>query len=150
MSKLEARIKAVNAANAYAMELYDTLSAVFAPLVGSKIEKVDGDLLARIKSQVPALPCTPALHVYRDRSPYSLRYVVKTCEVHQGSAYYHEASVYVGDMRDGVLTKLCDRPDYRTDYTSAEVVANRAAYEAARKVYEDARSALHPFGEYDR
>jgi len=156
---LAAKVKATNAANAYAMELWDKLSGVFAPFVGKKIEKADGCLLAKIGKLLPMLPNSVSLGVYRYRSAYSLMYVVKTCEsippqignLHEdyGCTYY-EASCYVGEMRDGVLLKLCDRPTLRADYTAKEVTANRAAYAAAKKIADEAQGKLHPFGEYDR
>ena len=147
---LAAKVKATNKANAYAMEIHPQLCAVFAPFVGQKIEKVDGSLLAKIAKLMPKFIDGVPLHVYRYNSNYSLMYVVKTCEMipPHGCTYY-EASCYVGEMRDGVLIKLCDAPKLRTDYTVEEVKANRAAYKAAQQLADDAKGKLHPFGEYD-
>lgn len=149
-NRLAARVKAVNAANRKAGEIYDTLAIRFAPYVGCKIEKADGGLLAKIVKGLPEFPYSNGLHVYKYASNYSLVWMVKTCEVCDGTACYHETGVYIGEMRDGVLLKLCNRPELRSDYTVEEVVANREAYEAAKKVADDAQGKLHPFGEYDR
>lgn len=147
---LKAKVAAVNKANAYAMEIHDQLTKVFTPFVGQKIEKADGGLLAKIAKLLPEFVSGVPMHVYRYPSNYSLMYTVKTCEmVPPHGCTYYEASCYVGDMRDGVLVKLCDKPQYRTDYTVEEVKANRATYAAAQKVADDAKGKLHPFGEYD-
>jgi hypothetical protein len=148
-NRLAARVKAVNTANAKAGEVYDQLAAIFAPYVGCKIEKADGGLLAKVAKALPEFVGN-GLHVYKYASNFSLVWMVKTCEVCDGTACYHEAGVYVGEMRDGVLLKLCNRPELRSDYTVEEVVANREAYEAAKKIADDVQGKLHPFGEYDR
>ena len=151
MNRLSPKVKAVNVANAYGIELYDKLAAVFTPLVGCKIEKADGTLLAKVAKLMPSLPHGVGLSVYRYTSNYSLMYVVKTCESDgYNGCMYHETSVYIGEMRDGVLVKLCNKPELRTDYTVAEVEANRKAYEVAKEAASQAESKLHPFGEYDR
>jgi hypothetical protein len=151
-TELEARVRGVNAANQYANDLHSRLVAVFRPFVGQKILTAPGDLLARIKRLVDALdlPSTPRLHVYRDRSDYCLRYVVKSCESDGKCGHYYEASVSVGELDHGRLTSLIDAPQYRTDYVAAEVVAARETYKEAKRVADEARSALYPFGESDR
>lgn len=149
---LEARVRGVNAANDYANKLYPRLLSIFANFVGEKIEKVDGDLLLKVKKGVDSLGLenTPKLHVYRHRSNYSLAYTVKTCEVVDGGAYYHETTVYVGDMSNGVLTKILPAPAFKTDYKAVDVAAARLVYDLACKAASEAQSALFPFGEYDR
>lgn len=155
---LEAKVAAVNNANRYALELYPQLRAIFEPFIGQKIEKADGGLLMKIAKLLPEFPCKPGLHVYKMSSDYSLVWVVKTCESQAINgkhdnyhvAHYHETSVYVGNMRHGVLTDFCKAPELRTDYTAAEVEAAREAYRKAKQAADDARSALFNFGEYDR
>lgn len=149
---LEARVRGVNRANAFANELYPKLVALFTPFIGQKILKADGTLLAKIQKQVDDLgilgPHEP--HVYRYSSAYSLVYTVKTCEDFNGHAYYHENSVYVGHLDNGVLTGLYDQNHRQTNYTADKVIAARQAYEKAKKAADEAEIALHPFGEYDR
>jgi hypothetical protein len=148
--RLAAKVKATNNAHRYAMELHNKLAPIFADLVGHKLTKQDGSLMAKFEKLLPEFPCTSALHVYRGRSDYSLYWMVKTCEVVNGTATYYEIGCYVGELRDGVLTKICNRPELRTDYTVEEVEANRKAYEEAAKVADEAKGKLYPFGEYDR
>lgn len=147
-----AKVKAVNKAHGYANKLCADLQATFAPLVGQKIEKADGGLLAKVAKLLPEFPHSPSLHVYRYISNYSLAWSVKTCEhiADTCGCLYYDVTVYVGDMRDGVLVKLSDPCVFRTDYTVAEVDAKREAYRAAKSAAGAAQSALYPFGEYDR
>lgn len=152
---LEARVRGVNAAHAYASTLTPLLRERFTPLVGQKVVKNDGTLLAKFAGLLPEFPNGVKLHVYKHVSAYSLAWTVKTCEVDvvdgTGHAYYYETVVYVGDLANGVLTSIERHPcTLRTDYTVEDVVKVRKEFEVARKVFEDARSALYPFGEYDR
>ena len=147
--RLALKVQAVNAANAYANGLAPCLAEIFAPLVGQKVTKADGTLLAKVAKLLPKLPNTVALSVHRYESDYSLAFKVKACAWTEGANCYHETMVYVVDLRNGVLTGMCKQYMHRTDYTADEVRAKRAAYEAAKKAADDARSDLHPFGEYD-
>jgi hypothetical protein len=153
MKRLEARVRATNRANAYANELWGRLINVFKPFEGMKIEKVGGSLLAKIQKLVDGLhlPNYPSLNVYRHRSSYSLAYVVKTCEVLDGNAYYYETVVPVGEMLHGVLTHLGNEaPNFKVDYSADKVMKARSRYEFAKQAAREAESALIPFGEYDR
>jgi len=153
MSQLETRIRAVNAANDFANKLHPRLIAVFGDFVNEKIEKVNGDLLQKVQKGIELLnlPNTNKLSVYRNRSNYSLSYVVKTCEVADGRAHYHETVVQVGEMSNGVLTQLNMNPYvYKTDYTAAQIQVAREQYAIAKRYADDAHGKLHPFGEYDR
>ena len=152
MSRTQAKVAAVNRANAYAVELYDTLAPVFLPYLGQQVTKKDGSLLAKVQKGLPELPSTPSLHVYRGSSDYSIYYVVKTCEHDSNtSCLYHETSVYVGNIRKGVLESIHKRPEgLRTDWTADEIRAGRERVKEARQALSDAESAIYPFGEYDR
>jgi hypothetical protein len=158
LMKTTARVNAVNRAHAHAKKLYEQLRAIFEPYVGEKVVKQDGTLMAKYAKLLPEFPVTPRLHVYRHTSDYSLAWTVKTSEPDSGdpngyhTVTYYEVTVYIGDLRGGVLTELPDRykPDYlRTDFTVEEVVQKRAEYRRAREVYEKARSEISDFGEYD-
>lgn len=147
---LQAKVEAVNLANRYANEIHPILSAAVTPFVGQQVLKVD-QFLAKVKKVIPELACTVPLHVYRNTSDYSLSWTVKTCVSDgRGHAVYHETTVYVGELRNGVLTQLSSFEKLREDYTAEEVERLRAAYREAKSVADKAHSALHPFGEYDR
>jgi len=159
VKRLETRVRGVNRANEYANALWPRLIAVFTPFVGEKIEKADGTLLLKVQKLVDALKlpncATPNIMVYRHNSNYNLAYTVKTDETYSvdgryGHAYYHETTIYLGKMDCGVLTQLDAAETFKTDYTAAEVIANREAYKAAKAAADAAQSKLYPFGEYDR
>ena len=148
--KLAAKVKATNKANQTAIELYPKLVAVFRPLIGQKIVKIDGSLLTKIADLLPPLPNDHDLRVYRNRSEYTLSWIVNASEqVNDHSCTYAEIGLYIGDLNGNVLTKIYDEPQLRANYTVTEVEAQRAAYWSAQKVADAAKSALHPFGEYD-
>jgi hypothetical protein len=151
LEKLTCKVAAINRANAYGKEIYQTLTKIFEPLVGEKILKVDGSLLAKYAALVPKFEYSHALHVYRHSSDYSLAWTVKTCEpLPPGSCMYHESTVYIGDLRGGMLDKLAIYPfDSRSDFTVEEITQKRVDFENAKKALDEARSALYPFGEYD-
>lgn len=155
-SPLAAKVAAVNSANAYANALFPLLSAALAPFMGQQVEKVAGGLLEKVKRALPVFTApadSPSLQVYRYPSGYSLTWVVKTRELYgPHSCVYHETSVFIANLRNGVAEKWDGAPfePLRTDYTEAEVCALREANTAAKKAASDAASALFPFGEFDR
>lgn len=149
--RIKARVKARNNVNAEANRLYEVLVAIFAPLVGKTIFKQDGSLTAKCAKLLPELPGENALTVYGSSSKYSLAWCVKTCEsVPPHGCCYEEAMVYVGDLTGKTLKKLCDPTNLRTDYTVGELEEKRRVYKEKKEEAGNARSALHPFGEYDR
>jgi hypothetical protein len=157
--RLAAKVRAVNAANKIANELYLLLKTNFEPLLGKPILKQDGSLLAKYDHLKPAHDFMRGENagqvIYRLSSKYSLAWCVKTCEQIEGTCtcLYHEVVVYVGDLTGTVLAKMSNpQHDHkrRTDYTAEEIIGLREKYEAAKKVADDAQSALYPFGEHDR
>jgi len=151
--KLEARVRGVNRANEVANALYHDLRRVLEPFMGQKVVKAEGGLMKKVQDAIATLqlPSTPQLHVYRYQSDYSLVWTVKTCESIPSHTYYHETSVYVGELaHHQTLSKWYDPPKHRTDYNVSEIQAARDAFKDAEKAFETARSALVPFGEYDR
>jgi hypothetical protein len=149
--EFDATVKAYNRAALAGGKLYEMLSEIFKPFVGQQVCKKDGSLLAKISALIPKFGNTPALMIYKHTTPlnYSLVWVAKTSEQVQGKEFcvYQEVSVYIGELRDGVLTALCPPPNLRHDYTVEEVERNRQAVKEAQKTLDDARSKLHPFGD---
>lgn len=152
---LAARVRIVNRAHETANQLARVLKERFAPLVGKKIEKAGGQILEKYKGLLPEFPHDHNLMVYKHTSNYSLAWTVKTSEtvpmVGVGHAYYYEVTFYVGDLQGDTLKNIATHEtNFRTDFTAEEVEKNREAFKVAQKAFEDARSALYPFGEYDR
>lgn len=144
--KTQTEIDAVNQANALAMKVYDMYSVVFSKYVGQKIEKADGTILKKIKDELEEIP----MFCYKYQSCYSLLYIAKVCVQNSDHVCYHESSCYIGEMRNGILVKLSERPVYRTDYTFTEIQDKREKLKIAEKAFSDAKSNLYPFSEYSR
>lgn len=156
MTRLEARVKAVNKSHAYAIKLHEALSEFFKGYVGKKITKADKRLLKRIEDAMPDFPQEDGVHVYFNESDYFLAWGVRAWETYPDPrdpehprSMSEETSVYVGRMRNGTLVEMSPTPDLRTDYTVEEVNEKRAAFKQARDAFDEARSALRPFGEHD-
>lgn len=148
--RLVAKVKAVNRAHEYAHKLYAQLVPIFKPLVGQKILKADGTLLAKYDKLLPELPCFGNLRVYRHKSDYSLGWTISTDETDSPhTCLYYDVTVYIGRLSRGVLESIEEPFNGRTDYTVEEVDQKRAAYTEAQKVADACKSALHPFGMID-
>lgn len=155
---LAARVYGVNNAHRVAMLIYPELREALAPFVGQKILKADGTLLKKIAELIPKISNYDGISIYKSISDYNINWSVKSCEQSQSrnsyeghtNTYYYEIGVYVGDIRDGILIRLYDPPIHKTDYTVEEVLRNRETFKVAEKIYQDAKSSLFPFGEYDR
>lgn len=161
IAELTADVAAVNLANAYANKLLAKLQAFFSPLVGQKIIKLNGTLLAKLQDKLPAFPAekgNPGQHehatimTYKHNSPYSLAWAVKVCwPVPPHSCTYYEVMVYVGDMEGDTLKVMTThREPWREDFTVAEAVERIDAFEAAKKEADDARGRVYPFQKYVR
>jgi len=151
-NRLAAKVKAVNRANEEAIKWHKLLVAIFAPLVGNQLFKATGGLLEKYRKLLPVFPNTPSLYFSMGISNYRLSWVVKTCEMIEGTCgcLYHETTIDIGKLDNGVLTEMYDTFTARTDYTAEEITAKREAIRAAEKVLSNARSALYPFDENDR
>lgn len=157
-ARLDAKVAAVNKANAEANRLRPLFIEAFRPFVGKKILTHSG--LAQKPKEVVAKLVPPFVadgyttpHVYRDPSSFSLRFTVKICvnmPTGDGCAY-HEASFYVGEL-DGYNLKDITEPtgQLRTDYTAAEVQQLRKNIDAAETAKRDAESKLAPFSRHDQ
>jgi hypothetical protein len=158
--RMIAQIAATNKAHSYAQTLKPLLIAAFTPLVGQKIEKADGKLMEKFKKLLPfeylenghQFQKDNGLSVYKVNSNYSLAWVVKACEqLPPTSCVYYETTIYVGDIRGGILTKMfADSNQLRTDYTLEELERNVKAYKDANELMETARSACFPFTDFLR
>lgn len=150
---LRARVRALNKAGELANELYPKLLEVFKSHVGEKVFKKDGGLLAKFEKLLPELPHDTSIRVIRYSSEYSLAWEVTAVESVNGSygCKYESAMVYVGSVRNGILTDLEEKPPgHRTDFSVHEVLEKRNVCEEKEREYREAKSALFPFGESDR
>ena len=147
VDEIEANVKAYNRVAEVAQYLQTELKAIFAEYVGQKVIKADGSLLASIQKKLSNLSKIQKVTIYQYRSHYSLVWVVKTSEPRPWLGcicLYREISVYVGDLTDGVLTRLCDNMAIKT-WTVEEVKEKLSARNEAQRALNDANSALGPF-----
>lgn len=147
VDEIEANVKAYNRVATFAQALQTELKAIFAEYVGQKVIKADGSLLANIQKKLSNMNDILKVTIYQYRSHYSLVWVVKTSEPLANGSFcciYREISVYVGDLTDGVLTRLCDNMAIKT-WTVEEVKEKLSARNEAQRALDDANSALGPF-----
>jgi len=157
MNSLQAKVIAVNRCHLEATRLFPIMATIFAPLLGKQLDKASGGFLEKVKKLLPELANSHKLQIHRISTDYSLAFAVKTCELypHDNKSFgdnslYHEVGVYIGDMKNGVLTSLAKEPQLRCDYSVEEVNNKREAVKSAKKVLSDAESALQDFELYDR
>jgi hypothetical protein len=154
---LQAKIAARNEVNAIANARFADAVAALQPFVGQKVCKVDGSLLAKVEKAL-----TPTEggrggepHTwYSTGHGYSVTLNVKVCTSARTKgdyqiAHYAEDTIYLGDLSNGVLTRLYDAPNRRTDYSEDFVRAARLEVEKADKAKREAESKVHYFGLYD-
>lgn len=145
MSKLAAQIEATNIGHKRANELYKELVEIFRPLVGQKIQKADGNLLAKVEKLMPKIGYTHKLHVYKNVSRWSLSYVVKSCVAYSESCVYDETTVYIGTVDGDTLIRISDYEEKRCDYTLEEIQQKRKEYNIVKAQLEKIGSELFPF-----
>lgn len=156
LNRLRARVEARNLAAAEANRIRPLLREFFASYVGKKVLKADGSLLKSIDDALNAAGIFPVysnrLHVYRSTSShYSLTWVAKSCVVIEGAVAYEEAAVYIATLSGADLSHMnADHGDEKCNYTVEEIQALRKDYEVKKRIADDAKSALYPFGEFDQ
>ena len=67
----------------------------------------------------------------------------------ENSCLYYETTVYIGDIQNGVLTKIGSPYKGRMDYTPEEITKKREELKQAEAAFNTARSNLYPFNERD-
>jgi len=152
MSKLDARVRAVNKVNQMAKELLPKLQEAVKPFLGQKIIKADKSLTVKIKQVIDPLlpPYTNRLNVSHYLNEYSLAFSIYGNEDYENRSYSHKTTIYVGKIVNGVLTELETQcGGYKSDYTAEEIVERRKQYQIAKAEADRTQALLHPFGEYE-
>jgi|SaaInlV_165m_DNA_1040744.scaffolds.fasta_scaffold124459_1 hypothetical protein len=144
---LKTKVKAVNDCHRIANELYPKLLEIFEPLVGCKILKVDGSLLAKLHDLTKGFDDPDAHMIMHSRNSYNLQWTVKTCvNDGNGGCMYHEVGVYIANLEGTAIKDIIKQDVRRDDWTVEEITEKREAYETANKAAQEARSACEPFG----
>jgi hypothetical protein len=153
---LDARVKAVNIANAAANEWTPRLRNLFRPLLGTKVLKADGTFIAKVKAMLPELPYRHDLRISRSGMGSFLSWVAYASVSCHGCSESAEALIPVGSFGNGwdnqadVLVTLYDEEfTLRTDWTAAELRALKVEYKAAEEQLEAVRRKLSPFDPRD-
>lgn len=153
MTKLEAKVDAVNVCNTEALRYYDKLEDFFRPFVGKKIDKSDGSFVKAVKDGLSFLPNGNRLSVYRMSSNHVLLFFVRLSYQFGDISKSHTASLRIGYIREGVLTGMYTKPDatsdLKTDYDVKLITSLRERRDAAIKAASDIESELRDFGNYD-
>ena len=151
-TSLDAKVQAQNTAAFIANELYPVFRGIFEPMVGQKVLKADGSLLAKVEAQLPKIQNIQGVQVYRQSTQqnlyWSLCWAVKVSCTVKNSPFWEHQEVYitVGSLDDGVLVELVDEADKkRDDYTANEIRRLQEVYRVKMEEARQAERALNPF-----
>jgi hypothetical protein len=152
--RLAARVRAVNKVHERVNTLYAELEPIYQQFINCKIYKKACSFLKSVEAKLPKYSWED--HISVSRSDYSIYYRVYHNETYGkdnwGSDKHisYEATVYIGSVGDGVLLEIPAHTPRRTDYVASDIEAARVAYRDAQKIADNLKSALEPFGDYDR
>lgn len=147
-NELKAKVQALNKTLEVSRIVQKELLAIFAEHVGCKICRIDGSLLRAVQAKIPEFKNFGSnVQVYKYYSNYTLQWVVKVCQQVEGECHsvYKELTVYVGDIQDGVFTKLAAPAELLEYFTVEQVEYLMEEKEKAEKALAEANSALHLF-----
>lgn len=150
MTRLEAKVQAVNNANAYAMRLHSLLAPIVKQWEGQDILKQDGTLKVKYAKQLPEFPEEKGIRTYKRITSYALAFGISASVNAEDCAMYHESSAYLAKLTNGVVGELSAPPVLVTTYNAETVTKLREACRIAQEAAREAEYALSPFGEYDR
>lgn len=150
--ELAANIKAVNRANAAAMDYQRLLLAYFSQFVGQKVLKADGSFTKKVQDDLPKLPEEYRARTWREGSNYSLSWGVDCTEEATSESGRHTSTTYgkssfqVGLLDGDVLASLANPAVMRTNWTVEEVEEARKRADEAERAHRDAVADCGPFG----
>lgn len=154
-SELEAKVALVNSVNAEIMRVCAMTRRLFTPLIGQKIEKVDGQLFSKFAHLSPDNiyeNSKNGFSIYRSHSDYSLRWIIKASASYKGRragdqyTTYFEDGFYVGALQNGVLTSIEQVPlILKTNYTVENILEQRKVIEELENRLSDAKRSIGPF-----
>lgn len=149
-TNLAAAVAARNEVNTQANERFPSIIEALTPFVGATVCKVDGTLFKKVKEALPVFESSTGFGSscwYSTGHGYSLVLNLKTCHgVQPNGCVYAETTLYLGDLQNGVLTRLYDAPNFKTDFTEDFVIQARLAVRAAEEILSAAKSKIYYFG----
>jgi hypothetical protein len=150
--RLAARVAAVNACHARALQLHALIMERVGILTGKKVVRADGSIAENLKKLVVPFLTWDAMTQERiyaqgDYLYGSVRLSLKPTPGESITTV--ERSFQAARLDDGRLTAGMATPQLRTDYDAAEIRRLRRDYQHKKELARDAFEALHPFGAYD-
>lgn len=133
------QVLARNLLNLAILDWVPAMRQALAPFIGQKICKVDGTLLKKVHEVLPPSVHDIKLQIYYSTGAgYSLTAGFKVgvyCGENQYGWRYAEATVYLCDLANGVMSRLYNfEPlNYRTDYTLDEVLSLQGSLRTAKE-----------------
>lgn len=147
--KLAAKIDCVNRANVRANALRTELMPIFAPYKGLKVVNKDGSFVKSIRDKLPEFEHTPAIHIYRYHSDYSVVYMVQTAGSVNGWSVSYETGVYLCQLRDGVMIDTYNHDNFPT-YDMDKIINAINETERLKAELASVQAGLSPFEEFFR
>lgn len=151
---LETRVRMVNNTHKYGNDLYYILIKAFKPFIGKKIIKKAGGLIQKAQQIINSInsPYNGPTQVYKNpNNNYSLSFIVKTCETLNERTFYYEICIYIGNVENEILKDMdYPFPDLKVNYKAESVIEDRRICKELQEKADNAKSALFPFGMYDR
>jgi hypothetical protein len=152
-ARLQAKVAARNHNHVLALSMLPAILEACRPFIGKKVKNADGTLAKAFLKTLPILPHASNGQAWYQASNYSLTVDVKVSEQFPEpdcGCTYAESTQYLGDLADGILTKVYDMPTgLRADYTAEEIAVIRKSVQGARSILRDLENKLVGFGEYE-
>jgi hypothetical protein len=145
LTALEAKVAALNHANALIMVLQSDVLKTLVPFVGQKVFNQGNTLSAKVRSALPNLGSNSEVQGWYQTSNYSLTLHVKVCARYAGrdgqyhSCVYQEAYAHLGEIDGHTLKSIGTLGEFRTNYTVEEVKAAREELTAAQRAVSEAQ-----------
>lgn len=144
INKMAAKIRAVNTANEQGKLLYKQIVEKITPFIGTKILKADDKLIKKIAQEIKT-PYNNDLLIYQNSSKYTLSYVVQSNCRDGGEYESHEAIVYIGNIRDGILLELLEPFNERSDFSTQEIIEVMSEIKNLEEKLSQAKNKIYPF-----
>lgn len=144
INKLAAKIRAVNTANEQGKLLYEQIVEKITPFIGTKVFRADNTLIKKIAQEIET-PQEKDILIYQNSSRYTLSYVVKSSCRDGGEYESHEVMVYIGNIRDGILTDLLEPFNERSDFSTQEIIDVMAAIKNLEEKLSQAKNQIYAF-----
>ena len=143
------KVTAQNECNAHLNEIVPLLRKWMEPFLGQQVIKANGGYMKKFIDCKPSFSMAGSAREFRwwtTATGYSIRVNGSQCVTDSNGTVYAESSVYLSDLRDGVLTKMYPiESPLKTDYDVAEIKVLLEKIDAKKKEIDILRAALGDF-----